>query len=334
MEKIAIIHTGGTFVMEPDEFAKLTPGNYAFDYIERSIFPLFKDVKIIQLPLFNIDSSLFKPEHWLKLATQIENIYHQYDGFVVIHGTDTMTYTASALSFILINLQKPVVITGSQLPLKAKRSDAFSNLVDAIYIAARSDLKEVVVTFDHKVFRGNRVKKKDVWGFDAFYSPNFPPLIKIGVNIKEKKNLYLPLNKGSFHIDSKLNEKVLLIPVFPGFDFTTLLPIVKEKNTFGIVLEAYGSGNIPSNNLGLEELFIEASKNEIPIAVCSQSPLGKVNLELYQVASKANYYGLISAIDMTRESTIVKMMIASGRFDSLDEIRDYMKSNIAGEKEV
>ncbi len=333
MKKIAILHTGGTFVMESNTDGFLKPGNYAFDYIENSVYPLFPQTKIEQFSLCNIDSSLFKPSHWVLIAEKIEELYKNFDGFVVIHGTDTMAYTSSALSFMLTNLDKPVILTGSQLPLKAKRTDALQNIITSIEVAISSDLKEVCVVFNNKVFRGNRVKKKNTWDFDAFYSPNFPHLISLGIDMERTHYPSLPSPKAELEVQKTLNEKVIIIPFFPGLDFSALFPIVKEKKVDGIVVEAYGSGNIPSDNPGLLELFREAAEKEIPIAVCSQSPVGKVNLSLYEVASQAAYFGLISAVDMTREATLVKLMVALGKFKDLEKVKTYMLSSVAGEKE-
>ncbi len=187
-KRILIVHTGGTFVMESNKEGFLKPGDYAFDYIENTI-PSFFDVEIVQTKLMNIDSSLFRPSHWILLAEHIYEHYDEYDGFVIIHGTDTMAYTASALSLMLKNLGKPIIMTGSQLPLINRRSDAFINLIESIEIALESSLNEVAVLFNHTVFRGNRVKKKDAWDFDAFYSPNYNSLIKFGIEMDEKKRL-------------------------------------------------------------------------------------------------------------------------------------------------
>lgn len=331
-KNILIIHTGGTFVMESNEQGQLTPGCYAIDYISKHIKPLFS-AQIDQHQLFNLDSSLFRPVHWVKIAEHIAENYEKYDGFVVIHGTDTMAYTASALSFMLKNLGKPVVLTGAQLPLIDRRSDAFMNLVDAIEVAQHSDIPEVMLLFNHTVFRGNRTKKKNAWDFDAFYAPNYGPLLKLGIGIERKQYRIAPMPTGKFEIDTRFDESVIVIPFFPGIDFSAFTLMVNEKRVHALIIEAYGSGNIPSDNTGLDQLFSDAAANEIPIAVCSQSPVGKIDLSLYEAAAKAKFYGLISAVDMTREATLVKMMIALGRYKNINEIKDFMSKNCAGEKE-
>lgn len=332
-KKIAIIHTGGTFVMAHNQQGKLAPGHYAEDLIAQRVTPLYPSIIFEQIPLLNIDSSLFQPQNWTLIAEKIAEVYDEYDGFVVIHGTDTMAYTASALSFMLKNLDKAVVLTGSQLPLMATRSDAIQNLIAAIEISLYGELQEVVVVFNNTTLRGNRVKKKDAWDFHAFYSPNFPPLVKLGIGIERKRHRYLPKRSGIFEIDTRINSSVLMIPFFPGLDFSIYKPIIDENRVKGLVIEAYGSGNIPSDNPGLEELFTSASTRQIPIAVCSQSPVGRVNLSLYEVASKADFYGLISTVDMTREAALVKLMIALARYRSIKNIKKFMTANIAGEKE-
>ncbi|MBU0927203.1 MAG: asparaginase [Spirochaetes bacterium] len=332
MKRIAILHTGGTFSMQSDDQGLLTPGNYALDYIQKTVPPLF-NAELHQKQLFNLDSSLFRPEHWVGIANEVYATYDDFDGFVVVHGTDTMAYTAAALSFFLKNLGKPVVLTGSQLPLKMKRSDALSNLISAVEVANSSDLREVAVQFNNTVFRGNRVKKKDAWDFDAFYSPNYRTLVKLGITMEQFHNRFFRPASGVFEIDTRLDPRVLLVPIFPGFDYTSIVPAVEGGSTRGIVIEAYGSGNVPSDDPGLEALFKAAADHRVPIAVCSQSPAGKVNLRLYKVASRAEYYGLVSAVDMTREATIVKLMVALGRYADLEKIKRFMQLNIAGEKE-
>ncbi len=332
MKRLSIIHTGGTFSMQTDDMGLLTPGDYALDYIQKSLPPLF-NAELHQKQLFNIDSSLFRPQHWVAIAREVYDSYNDYDGFVVIHGTDTMAYTASALSFFLKNLGKPVVLTGSQLPLTMRRSDALGNLIAAVEVANSSTIKEVVVQFNNTVFRGNRTKKKDAGDFDAFYSPNYRPLIKLGISMEQFYNRFLPPPTGPLEVDTRIDSRVLLVPIFPGFDFSTIIPTVLDGKTKGLVVEAYGSGNVPSDDQGLEDFFKAAADMKVPIAICSQSPVGKVNLKLYKVASKADYYGLVSAVDMTREATIVKLMVALGRFSDLNDIKSFMQCNIAGEIE-
>lgn len=319
--------------MTPNQEGKLTPGHYAQEIIAQRIETLYPQVSFSQIMLLNLDSSLFQPHHWVLMSEKIAELYDEYDAFVIIHGTDTMAYTASALSFMLKNLDKVVVLTGSQLPLMATRSDAIQNLIAAIEVALYGELQEVVLVFNNTTLRGNRVKKKDAWDFHAFYSPNFEPLIKLGIGMERKQHRYLPKRSGIFEIDTRINNNVLIIPFFPGLNFSIYNPIIDENRVKGLVIEAYGSGNIPSDNLGLEELFSSAAHRQIPIAVCSQSPVGRVNLSLYEVASKTEFYGLISTVDMTREATLVKMMIALGRYRSIKNIKKFMTANIAGEKE-
>lgn len=333
-KKIAIIHTGGTFVMAHNQQGKLAPAHYAEKVINQRIIPLYPAVIFEQILLLNLDSSLFLPQNWKMIAEKISDLYDEYDAFIVIHGTDTMAYTASALSFMLKNLDKAVVLTGSQLPLIATRSDAIQNLTAAVEVALYGELQEVVLVFNNTALRGNRIKKKDAWDFHAFYSPNFDPLIKLGIGMERKRHRYLPKRSGIFEIDTRVNDSVLMIPFFPGLDFSMYNPIIDENRVKGLVIEAYGSGNIPSDNPGLEELFSSASTRQIPIAVCSQSPVGKVNLDLYDVASKAEFYGLISTVDMTREATLVKLMIALARYRTIKNIKKFMTANIAGEKET
>ncbi len=332
-KRAALIHTGGTFVMEKNLTGRLTPGHSAVSSIKNHLLPRYPDILVDQIELFNIDSSLFTPDYWILLADKIDELYRMYDGFIIIHGTDTLAYTAAALSFMLINLDKPVVITGSQLPLLERRSDAFLNLSSALEVIGDGALKEVSVAFNNKVYRGNRIKKRDVWDFHAFFSPNYPVLIKLGIGLDKKESLFLIPGASVFKTDTRICRDVLLISFYPGLDFSFYITLVKNSKVKGIVIEAYGSGNIPSDNRTLDNLFSEAAKHGIVVVVCSQSPVGKVNLELYEAAEKAGRYGLISGGDMTKEAALVKLMVALGRFQTREEVKDFMLHNIAGEKD-
>ncbi len=320
--------------METNYKGRINPGYSAMSYIDTHVIPGYTDITIEQMQLFNIDSSLFTPRHWILLAEKIREIYDVYDGFIIIHGTDTLAFSASALSFMLMNLDKPVIFTGSQLPVFERRSDAFSNLTASLEVALNGELSEVVVVFNNKVYRGNRVKKRDVWDFHAFYSPNSDILIRLGIELEKHKSLFLRRSGKRFNADTRICSSVLMIPFFPGLDFSFYHPLISGGRVKGILIEAYGSGNIPSDNPGLDELFRTSSEMGIPIVVCSQSPVGSVNLELYEAAEKASFYGLISAGDMTREASLVKLMIALGRYVSLEDIKEFMVSDIAGEKEI
>lgn len=333
MKQAAIIHTGGTFVMERNQTGRLTPGRSAVSSIANHLLPRYPDIHVDQFELFNVDSSLFTPDHWILLADKINELYQMYDGFIIIHGTDTLSYTAAALSFMLINLNKPVVITGSQLPFLERRSDAFLNLSSALEVIGDGALKEVSVAFNNKVYRGNRIKKRDVWDFHAFFSPNYPVLIKLGIGLEKKESLFLTPGDSIFRTDTRLCSDVLLISFYPGLDLSLYLHLVRNSRVKGIIIEAYGSGNIPSDNRALDDLFNEAAKLGVVVVVCSQSPVGKVNLELYEAAEKADRYGLISGGDMTKETALVKLMVTLGRFRTQDEIKAFMLKNIAGEKE-
>ncbi len=318
--------------MQADEAGHLSPGDYSIDYVQNALPKLF-DAILVQTRLFNLDSSFFRPDHWVAMAEEISCSYDEYDGFVLVHGTDSMAYTACALSFFLKNLGKPVVLTGSQLPLIAKRSDAFGNLVSAVEVALYSGCNEVVVQFANTVYRGNRVKKKDAWDFDAFYSPNYRNLAKLGITMERFVERYLPMPQKPFSLDTRHDPAVHLAPIFPGYDYITLTSAVESGRIRGLVIEAYGSGNVPSDDPGLARLFAAAAERAIPIIVCSQSPIGKVDLGLYKAASDAAYYGLVSAVDMTREATIVKLMAALGRSQKIEEIKAFMQTPIAGEME-
>lgn len=318
--------------MQADAAGHLSPGDYSLSYVQNTLPKLF-DAVLEQKQLFNLDSSLFKPGHWVAIAEEIKHNYYDYDGFVIVHGTDSMAYTACALSFFLENLSKPVVLTGSQLPLNAKRSDAFGNLVSAVELALYSECNEVMVQFANTAFRGNRVKKKDAWDFDAFYSPNYRNLAKLGITMECFKERYLATGTKAFNLDTRHDPSVHLAPIFPGYDYMVLTSAIESGRVKGLVIEAYGSGNVPSDDPGLKQLFFTAATRDIPIVVCSQSPIGRVDLGLYKAASDVAFYGLISAMDMTREASIVKLMVALGRYTKTEDIKAFMQKSIAGEIE-
>ena len=320
--------------MKVNRSGRLQPGDAALGYIEDHVVSRYSRVKIDQYGLFNIDSSLFTPDHWVLLAEKIEELYLEYDGFIVIHGTDTLAYSAAALSFMLKGLAKPVVFTGSQLPVFEIRTDAFSNLHSSIKVVLEGNLHEVAVVFNNRVYRGNRVKKRDVWDFNAFYSPNYGVLIRLGIGLEKNESLFLPYPKVPFEVDTRICRSIAVISFFPGLDLSLYIPLIADNRIKGIVIEAYGSGNIPSGDGALDVFFKKTSESRIPVAVCSQAPVGEVDFELYEAAENASFYGLISAGDMTKEASLVKLMIGLGRHEEMEDVKSFMLEDISGEREA
>ncbi|TFG97101.1 MAG: asparaginase, partial [Calditrichales bacterium] len=257
MKKILVIHTGGTFGMtpaEPDQTLK--PGNIEKDLNEN--LPFVRDFADISIRIpFNLDSSDIGPDEWVILYRLIKEEIDQYDGIVMIHGTDTLVYTAAALSFLLNDLNKPVILTGSQRPLSALRSDARGNLINSVELAT-FNVPEVLVCFGNRLFRGNRTKKISIESFQSFDSPNYPPLATIGLNVSLNKP-YILANRTGLKLEAKFDPHVLPVQIFPGL---TPEPFQNVLNgtTRAIILEGFGAGNFPAVTSAWIE-FIQHAKS-------------------------------------------------------------------------
>ena len=326
MKKILLILTGGTFGMQESVSKVLKVSE-----IENQLYKIVPEIKSIAeveiFSAFNIDSSDIDPSHWEVLARKIEESISDFDGFVIIHGTDTMAYTASALSFMLNNLNKPVILTGSQRPLKEIRNDARTNLINSLELACYS-IPEVMVCFDNRLFRGNRVKKIDISDYDAFSSPNFPVLADVGIDIKISD--YILKRHGIFSCQTKFDCSLTSIPMFPGLKSDNL-NYLADSNLKAIIFEAYGAGNIPVMNHSMIDLIEElVSRNKI-VAIKSQCVYGKINLGLYSGGKEALHAGAISCMDMTREASIVKMMFLLAQYKKNKTIKEHFNKAIAGE---
>ncbi len=279
----------------------------------------------------NIDSSNIGIEHWIKIADTIVENYNEFDGFVITHGTDTLTYTASALSFILDGLSKPVILTGSQRPLSEIRTDARNNLINAVELATYP-IPEVCIFFDNKLFRGNRTKKIDIWGFDAFDSPNYPLLAKVGVGIEVYEENFLKIEKNELKVSKKFSNKVFCVKIFPSIRVEYLMNLL-NIDVQGFVIEAFGSGNIPNIEERSLIPFIKKAveKNKI-VAISTQAVYGSVDLTLYECGKDALDAGALSCKDMTTETAIVKLMFLLGKYDGdISRVIDEFYTPIAGE---
>jgi L-asparaginase len=324
-KKLLIIHTGGTLGMD------LTgePGD-ADRFKERltkfapRIFELADiDVEI----LFNKDSSNIRPSDWIALARKLDSCMAKWDAFVVVHGTDTMSFTASALSYMIVNPTKPVVFTGSQRPLMDARSDAPRNLIYAVELAVEGRYPEVSIFFDSLLMRGNRSKKLSIPSFGAFDTPNFPALARVGART-EYSNEKLPA--GAYAFDPRIETRVASMSLFPGFDVETFFSLT-EKNIKGLVLQAFGPGDIPIGEGSIAHLIRHLTEHGIPTVICSQAVYGRVDLNMYETGRAALNAGAISAQDMTWEAAITKMMVLLGRGHSLQTFRTKFLAPIAGE---
>lgn len=277
-----------------------------------------------------VDSSSMTPSEWGQIITVLDHNYYDYDGFVVIHGTDTMAYTASAVSFALQNLGKPVIFTGSQLPFGSVYSDARRNVIVAIYCAANFDVPEVCIFFNHKLFRGNRAIKTNSWDLDAFESPNFSPLATLGVTINLANELVRPQPRGRFRTTTAFNTNVVVMRLTPGFT-DEVLSGVFETNVQGVVLETYGTGNVSARKRDFIEVVHNGIKKGIIVVIASQCNAGTVNLGAYETGKQLEKIGCLSARDMTTEATVTKLSYLLGLNIKHDEVCRLMETDLRGE---
>ena len=331
-KRILIINTGGTIGM------KKTEKGYApaKDYLAEAIADLADmkkedapDWELYELPCL-LDSSDITVKEWNKIAEIIYSRYEGYDGFVVLHGTDTMAYTASALSFILEGLSKPVVLTGSQIPLSEIRSDGKDNLVTSLLIAADGVVREVCLYFSGKLLRGNRAVKMSADDLVAFDSPNYPHLADVGISIKYNYSAIGNFSKSELLLCPFSNVPIGVLKVFPGIQFGLFESIMTDKLS-GIVLETFGAGNIPSGDGSLIPIISRAFESGSVVAVCSQCPQGTVSLGAYETSSALKSAGAVSGMDMTTEAAVAKLYYLFSIGISKKEIKEKMEENLRGE---
>lgn len=283
-----------------------------------------------------IDSSDMSPEHWQKIAADIKDNYDNYDGFVVLHGTDTMAYTASALSFMLQGLKKPVIITGSQLPIGEVRTDGEENLITALQIAAaRGDdgqpmVQEVAILFENYLWRGNRATKFSADDFNAFKSTNYPPLAHIGLTIDYNRDaLYRPEHK-QLKLYEGLDSNVMFIKIFPGMTRELFSHLLHTPNIKGVVLRTFGAGNTPTAQWFMDEIA-DAIRRGIVLVSVTQCASGGVLPNRYVSADCLTRLGVIPGMDMTSEAAITKLMHLFGQNLTFDEVTKAMKTPVSGE---
>lgn len=324
--RILLVTTGGTITMLRGSGGGLQPCDDAGELIARiPELKLLADIDVLSLA--NVDSSNLSPDLWITIGRAIYQKMRDYDGFVVTHGTDTLCYTSAALSFILQELNKPVVVTGAQVPLEEIGSDGRANLINAVRVAI-SELAEVAVVFGSMIIRGTRAKKTSVFDMQAFISVNEVSLGTIGLTIKFSDFAHVRSKKKPL-LRPFLNENVAIMPIFPG-----LKPAVIDflaENHDGIVLEGYGAGNIPNEKNSLIPAIKKATERNVPVVVCTQCIVGSTEMELYQVGRAALDAGAIPAMDMTPETALVKLMWVLGQTDDLATVDSMMQKSFVGE---
>jgi L-asparaginase len=283
-----------------------------------------------------LDSSNMNMDTWIEMASIIEKNYDDYDGFVILHGSDTMAYTASALSFMLENLAKPVILTGSQLPIGEIRTDAKENLITALEIAAAKDenghaiVNEVCIYFDYKLFRGNRSKKTDANKFEAFSSPNFPILAEAGVHINFNSEMLMPRSEASFVVHKKLKNPISLLKIFPGISPAYVDAVISAQGVKAIILEGFGAGNTSTDDWFVASLQ-QAVASGILILEITQCMGGNVEIGRYETSKHLAKMGVVGGLDLTFEAAITKLMFLFGQELSLNEIANQLTQNLRGE---
>jgi len=333
--RILIIYTGGTFGMSYDKDGVLIPFN--FDYILDQL-PTLKNLALaITAVSFEtpIDSSNINPEHWQLISSIIYDQYNEHDGFVVLHGTDTMAYTASALSFMLEGLNKPVILTGAQLPISEPRSDARENLITALDIASARKydvplVPEVCIYFDYELLRGNRSKKVESMQFDAFDSGNYPPLAKAGVKIDYNFSVIrTPTESSTLNLRAAFETNIAIIKLFPGINRNVVSSVLSINGLKAVILETYGAGNAPTLPWLIDDLK-KAIELGVIIVNISQCPGGRVVQGRYETSKKLQQIGVISGADMTTEAAVTKLMLLIGEYGSANA-KGMISQSIAGE---
>lgn len=333
-KSIYILCTGGTISMQKTAQGYVPAYGHLTKAMEK--IPELKNPDMPEYTVHEyekpIDSANMTPQHWMQMGETIFKNYDQYDGFVILHGTDTMAYTASALSFMLENLNKPVILTGAQLPLFETRSDARENLINALLIASHYKIPEVCVYFNNRLFRGNRCKKTDAGSFAAFESANFPTLGKIGTDIVIRHQLLRKPQQADLNLQLIKPLAIGALRIFPGISLDMLQHFLRPPLQ-ALVLETYGFGNAPEDKKFLD-VIRDATKQGIFIVNCSQCITAKVKMSTYAAGSALLDAGVVSGGDMTAEAAIAKLFYLFSKELPLPEIKKQVMMDLRGELTV
>ncbi len=335
-KSVLLLHAGGTLGMLPGPDGRWAPSPGA---LARAVaeMPELHDAEMPQVTVVELDplldSAEMRPSDWRRIAETIRDRLGGHAGCVVVHGTDTLAYTASALSFLLEELDRPVIVTGSQIPLVRARTDARENLVAALQLATDPRLAEVATYLHGDLLRGNRATKVSATGFGAFASPNLPPLAEVGADLVWNRELLLPKGSGALRCAPLSSVPVVALRLFPGIDGTVVRRVL-DRPVRGLVLETYGTGNGPGRDRDLIAALSEATERGVVVTAVTQCLRGGVDMERYASAGPLLDAGVLPGGDMTAEAALTKLLVLCSRHDDPGRVRAGMTADLRGERTV